>query len=1193
MFRSPAITIVFFSIIPFLLWAQTETNVEALRAFAQQKRIEWEQFRQEAENFARQNNIPIRQTFPDGTVIELQRLLNGIPLFYITENADAAITTRTDQLWPGGILGLSLTGNGYTHLGEWDGGGVRTTHQELTGRVTQGDSPSGLSNHATHVAGTMIASGVDAQAKGMAYQGNLKAFEWNNDEAEMSTEAANGMELSNHSYGYITGWHQDSYGLWHWYGDVTVDQNESYYFGFYDTQAQDWDQIAYDAPYYLIVKSAGNDRSDTAPAAGTAHSHNGSGSYTDTHYDDGYDGGYDVLRSAAVSKNVLTVGAVADMSEYEDPTSVRMTTFSSWGPTDDGRIKPDIVANGDGLYSSTAGADNEYSTYSGTSMASPNATGTMVLLQQHYRNTHGGSAMRSATLKALVIHTADEAGDYTGPDYSYGWGILNAEEAARRINDDTKQNVIDEQVLNDGGVYTRTITASGNSPLKVTIVWTDPPGTPVAAALDPPDPMLVNDLDLRITRNTTTYYPWKLDRNNPSAAATNNSENNIDNVEQVYIAEPTAGSYTITVDHDGTLTNGSQAFSIIISGIDEYTAPPQSCSSELLSPSDGATDVPLSTTIVWAKVDDATSYDLYFGTDGGGITTPTNIVNGENQPTNRYAPNLQPNTTYYIQVVPRNNQGTNSSCNTIWSFTTENANPVTTFPFQENFDSFTSIGSGNDWTNDSGDDGDWSVNSGSTPSTGTGPTQDHTSGSGQYLYIEASTGGVGYANKRADLLTPYLDLSGLNNPTMEFWYNMYGAGMGDLHVDVYAGGVWNKDVLLLSGQQSSDGSDWKVATVNLAAYQSGSVQRIRFRGVTGTSWQSDIAIDDVTIRGEAFHTFVDGSTEKYEFPNTLSAVQFTTANSGQVTLESIKYDSDPGTVGSLPAGVMHVSGDRYWKISTLSGTVDGVYSLSLDLNGMSGVSNYATLYLLKRNDSSSPWSIEGTNNYSGNGTVVEWSGISSGFSEFAIGGGADNPLPVNLSLFEARSTQDGIRLQWRTESEVMNQGFILERKTAPDTLWQTIADYQTQAKLRGQGTVSRSTDYSFTDRDVQEGETYSYRLADVDYQGKINYLKTIEITFTATAIPDKFTLKNAYPNPFNPEISIAYGLPENRPVKLEIFDINGRRVRTLVDQSQKAGWHTVSWNGKNKFGKTVSSGTYIFRIRAGKEVISRKIIFLK
>ena len=262
----------------------------------------------------------------------------------------------------------------------------------------------------------------------------------------------------------------------------------------------------------------------------------------------------------------MTIGAVYDVADYGSPSDVTMSSFSGWGPADDGRIKPDIVGNGIGLYSSVGSSNASYGSYSGTSMASPNVAGTLALLQQYYQNTHSSSSMRSATLKALVLHTADEAGDYTGPDYQFGWGLLNAQKAAEKISEDSDHNAIDELSLSNGESYTRDIILTGSDLdyLKVTVAWTDPAGTPVSPSLDPPDRMLVNDLDLRITKDTATYYPWKLDKNNPGAAATQTSENNVDNVEQVYIGSPTEGTYTITVDHDGTLAS-TQAFSIILS----------------------------------------------------------------------------------------------------------------------------------------------------------------------------------------------------------------------------------------------------------------------------------------------------------------------------------------------------------------------------------------------------------------------------------------------------------------------------------------------------------------------------------------------------------------------------------------------------------------------------------------------------
>jgi len=564
----------------------SKTRSDELRALADNLRQRDQLERSEIRDYARNLGIPLKQELPSGRVLELQRIAPGIgPVFYITNNVDAADTISTDEVWTGGSAGLNLDGAGMT-VAEWDGGAVYSDHPDFAGRLTQVDGATEVSGHSTHVAGTLAGEGgwLLPEARGMAYAANLDAYDWNSDTAEMAAAAASGQLVSNHSYGIAAGWlfiGDLPPDQWWWIGGSDPTDLEDPNFGYYDIESQLWDQIAFDAPYYLPVKAAGNDRSDFGAAPGeeyTVIDQDGNFLFTSTvsRPADCAPAGYDCLPTHSVAKNILTVGAVDDVpggySDLSGPGPVNMADFSSWGPTDDGRIKPDVVGNGVLLYS-TWHVYPYFALGIGTSMAAPNVTGSLLLLQQHYENLNGvGNYMRAATLKVLAIHTADETGDAPGPDYEYGWGLMNTRKAAGVITQNGNDHEIIEGSLANGGVDNHVFSvADSDSVLTATLVWTDPPGTPPAPSLDPPDLMLVNDLDLRIVNGPTTHFPWVLNPANPAAAATT-GDNFRDNVEQVEVLNPGPGSFTIEVSHKGALLNGfNQDYSLIIS---ETSAPP-------------------------------------------------------------------------------------------------------------------------------------------------------------------------------------------------------------------------------------------------------------------------------------------------------------------------------------------------------------------------------------------------------------------------------------------------------------------------------------------------------------------------------------------------------------------------------------------------------------------------------------------
>lgn len=540
-----------------------------------------------AENWARKNGVPVREELPGGGVKEIISLEpDGTPVFYSTQNVQSAQSIQTDLVRNVPLYSVNgSNGSGRFNIGEWDGGSVRASHKSLTGRVTQKEGTVTLNDHATHVAGTMLASSFFPSVLGMAPSAAVLSYDFTNDAAEMTAEAQTTAAIgarvlvSNHSYGRNSGWQGSQYyGAWL--------ELEDRRFGQYDSQAALIDSICFNAPYYQPFFAAGNDRDDAAPATGAIFQRftsttsgvvfqNNPQTYNPANHPgpDGQSGGYDTIPTYNGAKNVITVGAVTDALDAEGNRSLGSTgisTFSGWGPTDDGRIKPDIVAVGVGVLSTGSSADDNGNTKAGTSMATPAITGSALLLQELYSDKFSGVAMRASTLKALILHTADDLGT-AGPDYTFGWGMMNTKKAADLIlaHKDAPANnqMIEDALTTVEASKTYSFAWDGKGPIRVTICWTDPAGTS-QNGLDTATANLVNDLDLRVTGPGGVTNPYILNPASPATAATT-GDNVRDNVEQVYIAAPSAGTYTVTVNHKGTLTgvNGRQSFSLIHSGL--------------------------------------------------------------------------------------------------------------------------------------------------------------------------------------------------------------------------------------------------------------------------------------------------------------------------------------------------------------------------------------------------------------------------------------------------------------------------------------------------------------------------------------------------------------------------------------------------------------------------------------------------
>ncbi|TWT45913.1 Serine protease AprX [Phycisphaerae bacterium RAS1] len=441
----------------------------------------------------------------------------------------------------GAPYGLDGTGVGVL---VYDGGKVRATHQDFGGRVTLGvGDASPQSSHSTHVAGTIGGSGAASAGlrKGMAPNVSIVSYGLEqvgglhqgflyNDPCDIEADYGNAINtydahIANNSIGTNTS--TNGYPCT-WQGD----------YGVTDTviDAIVRGSVSGGVPF-RIVWANGNERQST-------RCQNLPPPFQQYH----------LTAPPACAKNHIAVGA---LNSNDDS----MTTFSSWGPADDGRLKPDISAPGcesggdAGVTSCSSSSDTAYASLCGTSMASPTTCGVGALLLQDFRAQFPGEPdFRNSTLKILLAHTAVDLGT-PGPDFQFGYGSIRGQAAVDFMR---TGNFAENSVPGTGNSVNYVVVVQpGDTLMKVTIAWDDPPGTPNVS------PALVNDLDLVVTSpGGTRFYPWTHGGlANPAAAAVQTQENHLDNIEQVLVNNPQVGSWQIEV-RGTAVPSGPQPFSI-------------------------------------------------------------------------------------------------------------------------------------------------------------------------------------------------------------------------------------------------------------------------------------------------------------------------------------------------------------------------------------------------------------------------------------------------------------------------------------------------------------------------------------------------------------------------------------------------------------------------------------------------------
>lgn len=512
---------------------------------------------------------------------------DGNPVYINTKNRESGALIKADQLYKDGSIGVNITGEGMV-VGVWDGGQVRSTHELLAGKVTmqpnqtldgvgKGEKIYGGNNHMTHVTGTIVGKDLPNKpaARGIAYGAKALCYDFENDFPEMLEFALQGYLISNHSY-----------------GNANDNTTPTWQFGAYDESAYKWDLLTRSFPNYLPFIAAGNEQEDSGNRKAKL--------------------GYDIITGTSAAKNVMTVGAIDGDKAMSD--------YSNWGPTDDGRVKPDIVTRGTGINSSLFAnkdtkmpSDTSYSgtvNSQGTSYASPAAAAAGLLLQQYY-NSLNKTYMKSSTLKALMLATAEDLGQ-PGPDHKFGWGLLNVEKAANAIkyksvvggplkaivSDTASKGAFIEEISLKFPADTTTevlreVTASGCEPLIVSIAWTDIEGVEQTSkdGIDPTVSRLVYDYDL-IVRNVsknTTFRAWKpsamVNRTEDATLEKTWFDGNGNNFKQVKIDKAIAGDkYKIFLRKKATSPDSAQLLSLVVTGT-AFAKPVLAATQNFCSPS--------------------------------------------------------------------------------------------------------------------------------------------------------------------------------------------------------------------------------------------------------------------------------------------------------------------------------------------------------------------------------------------------------------------------------------------------------------------------------------------------------------------------------------------------------------------------------------------------------------------------------
>ncbi len=1009
----------------------------------------------------------------------------------------------------------NLSGVGLT-AGMWDNGSAATNHDDYSSRLTVGDGAS-IGSHPAQVCGVMAGDGTRSSAyggyanqwAGVAPGVDIASYSWPSDVSNMDSE--HNHAISN--YDIILSQNSWGWGLCPGY---------CYYYGTYDDWSQNYDKLVRGSQgkKLTVVFSAGND-GDCSDCAG-----------------DLPDYPYGTIPGpGSTTKNAIVVGS-------NDADDDGLSGYSSRGPTLDGRLKPDIVAPGCKSYegiTTTYTSNNYRSTSCGTSFSAPAVSGCVAVLMEDYIDKFGGEAWPS-TVKALLIQGAEDQGNI-GPDFQFGYGRVNIQNTVDIIRTDNgAYDLIKEDSLSPAETWEYDITVAPGEDLKVTLVWDDFEGDYGAGGT-----MLVNDLDLELEApGGGMYYPWVLDPGNPSWSATTGADH-LNNVEQVEVASPASGTWTIRVTAT-VMPESNQDFSVVTNfsgGAPDL--PPDAPTGLGAAPGAGEGEIDVS----W-NANSEPDFDHYRlerasnpSFSGAVSFTTTNIYYDDS--------GLTPGDTYYYRVFAVD-EGTNESDpSNVDSASAQDLPPAP----PTGLVAVTGTSEGEIEIS-------WNANS--------EPDLDH------YL-LEQSTAPDFEPGSEPfeEPAVTYTD-SGLV-PGETYYYRVFAVDAND-----NVSGPSNVDSAVALDLAPSE----PTGLVAAPGTNEGDID---------VSWDAntELDIDHYLLERDTDPGFA--APESFMTPNTyyndsglptgfLYYYRVFAVDSGantsdpSATAASYPQDLPPGA----PTGLV-----------ALTGTGDGEIDISWDASPEPDINNYR----LERDasiDFSSPASVDGIP-----GTSYADSGLTPGetyyYRVFAVDQSTNEGPPSNIDSAAAFDSDPaaptGLAVVEGTESDEVDVSW--DANSEPD-LDRYRVERDTSAFF-GPGTFTVDlSGTSFTDTGLDQ-DTYYYRVIAVDAGSNESAPSdTVNITLEATGVNENFTasLSLIRPNPFATQTAIHYTVPtQGTAVSLRLYDIRGRLVRTLINRHQAGGAYEAAWDGRDSRGRTVSSGVYFARILIGDWDETRKIAYVR